>query len=147
MSEYNSEMPKTLSVIICGAKGLAIGVIAAAVLLFVFAGIAYGAEAPDTLLSPLGYTALFASSVITGAVAGVCSRSPALHSALHGAVGGVMLLLVILLLSFIPAEAPSHALSPIVKLLMYAGIPITAALGGAVFGKRKKKRARHRRHR
>lgn len=148
MSEHNSEMPRALSLIICGAKGFAVGVIAAAVLLFVFAGIAYGADDPEALLAPLGFTALLASSAVAGAVAGASSHAPSPRSALYGAVGGVMLLLAVLLLSFIPAEAPKDALSPIVKLFIYGTIPLSAAACGAVFGKRRRKRrGGHRRRR
>ncbi len=148
MSEHNSEMPRVLSLIICGTKGFAVGVIAAAVLLFVFTGIAYGVDDPEALLTPLGFTALLASSAVTGAVAGASSHTQSPRSALYGAVGGVMLLLAVLLLSFIPAEAPRDALSPAVKLLMYGAIPLLSAACGAVFGKRRRKRrGGHRRRR
>lgn len=147
MTGYNKETSPAASVLICGVKGLAVGVILAAVLLFLFTAVAYSATDPDSLTAPLGYVSLYLSAISAGIAAARFSRETGGMAALAGGAAGVMLLFAVILLSLIPAQAPEDVLSPMTSVLMYAAIPAASALGGFLLRKRKSRKIKHKRRR
>jgi len=134
-------------ILISGAKGLAVGIISAAVLLFAFTAVAYGMEDPDSVISVFGYLALYLTAALAGISASRFSHRGDGLSALIGAVSGIMLLIVILLVSLTPSEAAADPLSPGTVALMYAGIPALSALSGFLGRKRKSRKPKYRRKR
>ncbi len=147
MSLYDSGQTSAKELLISGAKGLAVGIILGAVLLFSFAAIAYGMTDPDSVTEPLGYAALYISAVAAGIAAARFSREMGAGAAVAGGAAGVMMLILLILMSFIPAEAPKEPLSPIITVLMYAAVPAAAALSGFILRKKQSRKPRHRRRR
>lgn len=139
MTSYSKDKRSPSELLICGVKGLAAGVIAAAALLFIFTAVAYGTEDPDSLTAPLGYAALYLSALIAGGAASRISRETGAGAALAGGSAGVMLLFLVIVMTLIPAEAPASAVSPLSAVFMYATVPAAAALGGLVVRHKRRK--------
>ncbi len=142
MFSYSDKSSGFGEIFISAMKGFAISVVAAAVLLFAAAGIAINTTDPNSLTSPLGYTALYISAATAGAVSSKLSGYTGGTAVLSAAVSGVMMLVILLLMSFLPAETTVRPISPPVKMLMYAAVPAVSALSGLLF-RRKQKRGRH----
>ena len=128
-----------------GLKGLAIGIIAAAVILFALSGVAYSMEDPGKFAEPFGYAALMVSAAISGIVAARVSGEKGAGAAISGGTAGIMMLVLLLILTIIPAEAAKEPLSTATTILMYAAVPIIAFVSGFLF--RKKESRRHHRKR
>lgn len=147
MTAQNKEKPELARTVVCGAKGLAVGIITAAALLFIFTAIAYSSSDPDSLTAPLGYAALYLSAAAAGIAASrICGDNGA-GSAIAGGMAGLMLLFTVIIISLIPADLQGEPLSPITSVLMGAAIPAAAALGGFILRKRKSRKIRHRHRR
>lgn len=137
--------PGTL--LICSAKGLAVGIITAAVLLFALAGVAYSMADPNTIAEPLGYVSLFLSAVAAGITASRSSGNAGYISALFGGCAGMLMLILLLFMALLPAEAATQPLSAFTNFIMHAAIPVSAAIGGLLFRKKKTRKPLHRRRR
>ncbi len=142
-SEYNGESAGVGRLLIAALKGLAVAVVAAAVLLFGFCAIGYQAEDPDSLSPFLGYSALYISAAVAGAVSSRVSGEIGWNAVISSAASGGMLLALIVIMSFLPVE--TSGVSPLITVLMYGGIPLAAALAGIIFRRKARVRARAKR--
>lgn len=133
-------------VLIPAAKGFAVSIISAAILLFAFTAIANGMEDPDSVTAAFGYLALYLTAAASGIGAARFSRRMGGTSALIGGVSGIMLLLAVILVSLIPAKT-AESVSPAIRALMYAAIPAVSALMGFAAKKRKSHKSKYRRRR
>lgn len=146
MSAYTKEASPVSEIFIPALKGLAVAVIAAAVLLFGFTAVAYAMEDPDSFTAPLGYLAMYLSAAVAGGVASRLSGDTGGGAVLSAAAAGVMMLLVLILMSFLPAESAGEV-SPLVTVLMYAAVPAVAALAGLIFRQKRVRKIKHKRRR
>lgn len=133
--------------IIWGAKGLAVGVIVAAVLLFALSAVAYNMTDPGLAVEIMGYSSLFIAAAVSGVIAARVSGEVGGKAAAAGGIAGLMMLCLILMMSMIPAEAATKPLSVAITVLMYAAVPAVAAIGGFALRKKHSHRPRHKRKR
>lgn len=147
MSSYTKEGSAVTDIVIPAMKGLAVGVIAAAVLLFALTAVAYGMEDPDTMAGILGYVTLYVSSAVAGAVASRMNGDTGGLAVAAGGAAGAMLLALILFMSFLPAETTAKPISTLVTVLMHVAIPAVAALSGFVFKRKPTRRIKHKKRR
>ncbi len=140
-----NELRNFSDILIPAAKGFAVSVIAAAVLIFVVSAVAYSAGDPDSVIRPLALAALYISCAVGGIVSARLSGEHGAVAALVSAAAGLMLLICVIFLSFIPTAAPDRALSPALSVALHALIVAVSAACGMIF--RPKKKRTHRRRR
>lgn len=146
MTTQRSDKAPLTTYFISALKGTGICIIVAAALLFAFSGIAYSTEDPNALTEPLGYTALYISAFVAGAVGSRTSGRSDLGAVIAGGLSGIFLLLILVFMSVIPAEAPIKHLPVGTVVLMYGMIPLTSVVSGFLL-RRRQKRSRRRRRR
>ena len=147
MSSYTKEGSAVSDIVIPALKGLAVAVIAAAVLLFSMAAVAYGTDDPDSVAGILGYAVLYVSSAVAGAVASRINGDSGGLAVAAGGAAGAMLLAVILMMSLLPAETARESPSPLVTVIMHLAIPAAAALSGLIFRRKPHRRIKHKKRR
>ncbi len=119
-------------------KVLLITMVAAAVLLLAFTGIAYSAEDPNGMVGALSLAPLFISSLIGG----ISSARIFGEGAIAGIISGLITAAIVFILSFIPVESGANR-SVGVTLVLYAAIVLSGLIGGVIGRKRGKKRPQY----
>ena len=132
-------------ILIPAAKGFAVSVIAAAVLIFAVSAIAYSAGDPDSVILPLSLAALYVACAVGGIFSARVSGEHGAVAACVSATSGLMLLICVTLLSFIPSAVPENALSPALSVALHALIVAVSAACGMIFRPKKRRARRHRR--
>ncbi|MBE6708629.1 MAG: DUF3792 family protein [Ruminococcaceae bacterium] len=144
--EKNDHIPAR-DIVLSGIKGFLISIISGTMILFGFAAITMIADDPASFVSPLGYAALYITAAIGGIVAARVSGDMSVGAMLCGGASGILMLILLILMSFIPVEAAVNPLSPLTTAIMYAAVPVSAALSGFLFKRKPSRKARHRRRR